>query len=441
MDKALRVQILRAAVRDRAFLTQAWRDVNPEDFPQREEVVVARAAVTFFEKYGSPIGPMLRSEADDIAAEMRFGEESKKRLHLLCADLVKPTQDLVSVRALVDRVRTLKKAAFFDKALEEITTSYEEDKLSAEVLAEIVEKAQKELRHTKLHARDYFTGLEDRQKRRKMTPEEARPCFLIGPLDKRISGPSRGELAIWLAPPSGGKGLALVHMSLAYAMQDWKVLHISLEDSATLVEDRMDACLTGLPLRSLKHLPNRLRKRYDRMLRYVKGSIRLVDGTEGGWTVSRVQRVWEELAQEGFVADVIVIDYDDELECEKQFKGDSARRFEFAEIYRRLRKLAATTNTIVWTAAQTSSKAEGKRQIVGKDIAEDYSKIRKVYLCISIGGTAEAPDEKYLFVVKNRTGRRNFGVTIATNYGAATFYDIEATARLKKSEVRNGKAA
>jgi hypothetical protein len=159
-----------------------------------------------------------------------------------------------------------------------------------------------------------------------------------------------------------------------------------------------------------------------------------VDGTEGGWTVTRIEKLWEQLKGEGFTADAIVVDYDDEIESEKTFKGESARRFEFADMYRRMRKAAARLKVIWWTAAQTSKKAETKKWVTGQDAAEDVSKVRKCFIAIGIGRDPEAEDDslRYLYVAAHKHDRSRFGVEIWSDYDSAIFYDREKTLRLRR---------
>jgi hypothetical protein len=214
------------------------------------------------------------------------------------------------------------------------------------------------------------------------------------------------------------------------------VLHITLEDPIEEVENRLDASIAGVAKNALVNFPIRLRKRLRKARTILKGKIRLVDGTEGGWTLAKIEQTWEELRQDGFIADAIVIDYDDELESPIQYKGDSAARMKSADIYRSLRKLAARLNIIVWTAAQGTRASEGHKIISGRDVAEDISKIRKVTLCIGIGKIDEYEDRKHLYVTRHRLDRSRFGVDICTDYGAGLFYDVEATNRLRAEERR-----
>lgn len=432
MDRDLRLQILRAVVRDRTFLKKAWRDIRAEDFPDREEVLVAQAGLGFYEKYEEPIGAMLKSEVDDLAGG-KLGADSRQRLKELVLKIQGGKVEAVSVQALVDRVKSLRKTAFYDTAVEEMLTAHEEGTLSSNFIADLVERANKELSADKIISHDYYDGLEKRIARRATDDSKRYPLSLIDPLDEKLQKlAGRGHLCLFMAPPNAGKGLALIHMAVAYALQGLNVLHITLEDPKEEVENRLDSCMTGIPLDKLKVLPNRLRKRWLRQRKHMRGKIKIIDGTDGGWGVTQVEKAWEQEKREGFVADVVIVDYDDEIECEKKFKGDAARRFEFAEIYRRLRKMAAKLDVILWTAAQGKRDTEGRKVLTMKDVAEDISKIRKAFVAIGIGSVPDIDNMKFLYVMRHKVGRSRFGVKIMSNYAAAIFYDREATMRMRR---------
>ena len=435
MDKELRLQILRAIVRDRSFLKQAYRDVRPEDFTDRGESLITKAALTFYEQYQEPIGAMLRSKVDELAGR-NMGAESKDKLRELITTIQSGQMELVSVKALIDRVKSLKKATFYDTALDEMLTAQDKGELDSELLASLVERANRELSADQIISTDYFNEdeLKKRIERRELWHDNKYPLFLIPELDNKIKGIGRGHLGMFVAPPNAGKGPALLHMDVAYAIQGLNVLHITLEDPKEEVENRLDAILTGIPLNKLRVLPNRLKKRWRRASRRMHGRIKIIDGTDGGWTITMVERAWENEKRNGFTADAITIDYDDELECEKQFKGESARRFEFAEIYRRLRRLAAKLDVIVWTAAQGTKATEGKKVITMKDVAEDFSKVRKAFLAIGIGADPKVANLKFLNVMRHRLDRSRFGVEVMSNFEAAIFYDVEASEAYRKAK-------
>lgn len=428
MDSALRLQLLRAAVRDRIFLKQAWHDISADDFPEQHETTVAKVALNFYAKYDEPIGSMLRTHALEQAQEDRLGSEAKKQLGVLLDSIQSGNLEPVSVKALVDRAKKLKKDRFYRDAVEEIISAHEEGNLTTTVLAELVDKAAKQLHDTGDASRDYLSGLDARIARRKMWDVRHKyPRLLIDPIDAKICAIGRGHLGIFLAPFASGKGMALLHVATAYALQGLKVLVITLEDPIDEVENRLDAQLTGIAMAKLRSLPKTLRRLYAIKRKQMHGNIKIIDGTEGGWTVERIERAWVREAQNNFVADAIIVDYDDELEPSRQHKGESARRMEFADMYRAMRKLAAKLNVIFWTAAQGTRGAEGKRILTGKDVAEDVSKVRKAFLAIGIGVDPEDRDKKYLYVIRHRLDRSRFGVEIFSDFGSAIFYDRERT--------------
>lgn len=429
MDRDLRLQILHAIVSDRQFLKSSARDIKPEDFTEREERAVAEAALTFWESFEDPVGSLLHSEVYALKTVQKFGTETKTKLRKLIETLQGELK-LVSVRALTSRVSALRQESFYEHAIDEILTAHEGGNLSPALLADLVDRAKVQLTGGTVPAHDLASDVDARVLRRSKGDEKKYPLLLIDPIDEKIRVIGRGHVGLWLAPYSGGKGMALVHTSVAYALQGYNVLYITLEDPKEEVENRFDSCVTGIPMRKLTTLPNRFKKRFRRAMTHIKGHIRVLDGRGGGWNCTRIEKTLEQLKREGFTVDCLVVDYDEELECEKPFKGDNARRFEFAEIYRRLIRMAANYDIILWTAAQGTRDSEGKKVITGKQIAEDISKARRVFIALGIGSDPKEPHMKHIHVLRHRLDRSRFGVDIVTDFDSAIFYDRAATMAL-----------
>jgi hypothetical protein len=432
VDIQLRQQILRALIKDAAFLKGNWQDITAPVFPEREEQLIAKTALTFYEKYREPIGGMIRSDTETLAGREHLSPETRKKLKIILDTLLSGKMELVSVKALTDRVKSLKKYSFYTSAVEEVLDLEHKGELDASAFEKIVARANRELHADKIISIDYATGLEKRIARRRLNSTKKYPLLMIDALDERIKAIGRGNTGMILAPFSSGKGLFLVHLDIAYAMQGWNVLHITLEDPLELVEDRLDACLTGLSLNKLHKLPKTLRRRFELRSKLLHARIQVVDGTGGEnaqeWTVAHIERVWRDFARDGFIADAIIVDYDEYLSPSRQFKGESARRFEFDDIYRGLTNIASKLNVLIWTAAQGTRASEGKWVVTGKDASEDISKIRKVFLAIGIGSDeANRPGMKYLYVCRHRLDRSRFGVEIYGDFEAAIFYDRPAS--------------
>jgi replicative DNA helicase len=275
-------------------------------------------------------------------------------------------------------------------------------------------------------------SLENRIARRRLASKVKRPFILIDEFDQRTKGPGRGDLGLLIALYKMGKSLMLAYLATAYALQKLNVLYFTLEDPVDEVEDRMDASMANMPIDKLNALPNKLRKRFRKFSAKVSGHIRIVDATEEGISVEQIEETWEHLRDQGFTADVIIIDYDDEIVPPRK---QTDRRHEFADIYRALRKLAAKTNTIMWTAAQTKRIGEKTKVITGNQLAEDISKIRKATVAIGIGQGEEHPDARYLFVAAHKRGRGKFGFSLMSSPDKGLFFDRERTSRL----IWNGK--
>jgi hypothetical protein len=444
MERELRLQILRAVARDKMFLKQSWRDVSPDDFTELPERIIAEASLKFYEKYEEPIGSMLRDAADNFATTQKFGVDKKKQLKELLDIIQLGKLEPVPVKALQDRVAALRRHSFYEHAVDQVLTMHEKGKLTPQTFEKVVEDAKHKLNGHGAHAVDYFAD-EELQKRiaqRKLFSDGKKvPKLYIDPIDEEIKALPRKAVGLWLAPWSSGKGMALIHTGLAYCTQGLNVLHITLEDPLKEVENRLDAAISGVATNKLISKPKTLRKEWQEKRKMIQGKLRIIDGTEGGWTVSRIERTWEELKCEGFEADAIIIDYDEYIECEKEFKGESAKRFSYDEIYKRLKELAAKTDTFVWTAAQTVRNAEDKKTVSGKDAAEDIGKIRKVFFAIGIGSDKQDSRVKHLYVMRHRGDKSRFGVDIMTNYEHGQFYDQEATRHFQRVQMKKQKYA
>ena len=304
MDIELRHQILRALARDRTFLKSSAHHITPQDFPTVEERLIAEAALTFYGMYTQPIGNLLRSTVEELVIQSKktVGSDTQERLKSLLGTLYGTKMELVSVQALEDRVLSLKRTTFYENAMEEILVAHEQNQLNPTLLSGLVERANRELGN-RLDVEDYLDQdeLERRIERRRLYADKQFPIFMIPVLDKAICGIGRGHTGLILAPFSSGKGMALLHLDRVYAMQGLNVLHITLEDPRELVESRLDAAISGIPMGKLERLPNRLRNKFYEMARQIRGRIKIIDGTDGGWTLTRIVQAVEQLRQEGLL--------------------------------------------------------------------------------------------------------------------------------------------
>jgi replicative DNA helicase len=247
---------------------------------------------------------------------------------------------------------------------------------------------------------------------------------MIEPLDAKVRAIARGQIGLIIAPYKRGKSLMLIWIAVAYVLQRLNVLFITLEDPPQDVEDRFDACITFLPIKKLEVMPRTFKERFLLFKRLIRSRLKIVDRTERKTTIRDIEAIIEEERNKGFIADAVIIDYDDEIAASKR---NSERRLELAEIYRDMRQLAAKKSLLVWTAAQSRRSTAQKRQLGGDDLAEDISKVLKVAMAISLGQGDWGPESIYLWVAAHKFDRQHVGANIMTNKNRMLIYDREKT--------------
>jgi hypothetical protein len=281
---------------------------------------------------------------------------------------------------------------------------------------------------------DYGETLEQRIRRREKERELTFPYLYIGPVDEAVRMAPRGQIQMVLAKYGTGKSLFMVHLSQVMALQGYNVLYFTLEDPVSMVENRLDASLSGIKLVNLIDRPNRLRRRFEEQWQKMRAKIQLVNATGGGWTVHRMEELWETMRNRGFIADVVIVDYDKKVEPAHRYTGDSAERMHSSEIYSELTNWAARDQIFMWVAAQAKrSNTERKSVVIGDDVAEDINKLREAGFAIGIGMAPKelemfGNDGRYLYIAKNRFGLQMMGWPIIGDFERGIFYDDERTA-------------
>lgn len=426
-------------VRDKLFLKDAGKVLDADDFKPRKEHqegygwprwVVASLALNYWETYKAPVAGMLGVEIEQYCKQNKVGEKQRQKLLQYRQRLRQTTLD--AGQAVTDKIIQYKQEKKRLESLEEMFQLQQQGELTNDRMLEICRDAIHVLNGKPKEVHELFQKqeIERRIQRRSDMMGREVPLLFIDPLDQKIRAIGPGQIGLWLAPWKRGKSLALIHTALAYTLQGLNTVFLSCEDPKHWVEDRFDAAVGQIPLSRLHELPNLVRLRYQQARRMLRARLTIVDATDENCSVSWIDQLLEGLREEGNVADALVIDYDDEIQPPRRYKADaSTRRFEFADIYKELRRLAARRQIILWTASQTRRSAQKKKIVSGEDTAEDISKIRKVTLAIGIG-QGDFEESFYLWVDAHRMDRDKQGVTIMHNKEKGVFYDRARTRRL-----------
>lgn len=425
--------------KDRVFLAQAGHLLTPQDFKPRgngqehgrERWILSQLALEHFEKYREPIGNHLTSEVISYAKTQRMGAKQQEQLSDFAEETLE--QKVTAVERLTEKVLQYKRERIKATCVQELIQLQSEGQLTNERWWELCQKGMDTLSVDIFKTKDYLEDLDARIERRKNSRDVRFPLLLIDPLDVQVRGIARGHLGLIMAPWKRGKSLALIWLAMAYALQRLNVLYITLEDPLEDVEDRFDAAATQLPLKKLATMPRRVRQRFRLFKRMMRTKIHIHDGCEQQMTVPMIEALYEKKRNEGFTADAIFVDYDDEI---KATKKQEERRMEFSDIYRQMRQLAARKQAILWTAAQTRRQTEHLKVLSGDTLAEDISKIRKVSMAIAIGQGDWGEDSLYYWVAAHKFDRQHVGCNVMADKERMLIYDREGTLRAMKEHAR-----
>ena len=432
-------ELLSFLVNDREFLKAASYLLTEEDFGKiqahegMERQIIARLALNFWNRYKEPLGKLLRVELQEYLRTQKWNEKTNQRL-LDYGDSLTNGHKRIAPDLLMDKVKKYKVERKLRLAMTEMTSMIELGTFTTDSFLKLAREAVESVSKGETRPVDIFSDkeLERRITRRLLQQRRERfPVLLIDPIDRVIRVIARKHLGLILAPYKRGKSLFFIWLALAYILQGLNVLYFTLEDPREDVEDRFDACATYLPISRLVEMQNKFRDRFQRYRRLVRSKLKVVDATDGTMTVSGIENAYERERNRGFMADALIVDYDDEI---RPMRKQVERRFEFADIYRDFRAVLARHGLLGWTASQTRRDSEDLKIIGGKHLAEDVSKIRKASFAMSLGKGEWGEESIFLWVAAHRYDQMHVGGNIITDKERSLFYDRDKTLEREELE-------
>lgn len=245
---------------------------------------------------------------------------------------------------------------------------------------------------------DYFDDVNKRLSKDFRVPISAMPG-----LDELIGGGvSPGELAVVIAPPGGGKSMALVKFAANALLKGKKIVYYSMELSEEVIGQRFDACINDIALKNVWEFPEYITERLSE-LRKLGGGLKIKEFLEGGVTVNTIKAHLKVLEMEGFVPDVIFIDY---IGLMKPIGAYAEKRHALTDIAEGLRNIANNYGIPIWTAHQTNRTAIQEERITTAHIGESLGIIATVDLALGLGrpDTLKEENKAMLGIIKNRNG-------------------------------------
>ena len=212
-------------------------------------------------------------------------------------------------------------------------------------------------------------------------------------------GLGKGELGVVIAPTGAGKSMALVHLGSEALKVGKNVVHYTLELSEGAVGLRYDSCLSGLPLKDLFSLKDKV---YETCIQ-VPGELILKEYPTKTASPRTLRNHLEKLVKKGKKIDLVIVDYGDILRPTNNFRE---KRNELESIYEDLRAIAQEYKCPIWTASQTNRSGLNAEIITMEAISEAFNKCFIADFIFSISRTVENKNNNTarMFIAKNRNG-------------------------------------
>lgn len=192
-------------------------------------------------------------------------------------------------------------------------------------------------------------------------------------------GYGKGDLVLIFGNPKGGKSWAIIAMAAEAVKLGFKVVYYALELGESYVGKRFDACLSGV---SVDKIDGSHRNKLENLINNLPGELIIKEYSPKRASLSTIENHLNNLRiQEGFVPDVIFIDYLDLLKnksVRKEVKDD------IDDVYVDAKGLAKELGIPIVSPSQANRTGAGKKIIEGSNIAGSYNKIMIGDIVISL---------------------------------------------------------
>jgi RecA/RadA recombinase len=217
--------------------------------------------------------------------------------------------------------------------------------------------------------------------------------------DITSGGLGRNELGVVIAPTGAGKSMVLVHLGVQALREGKNVIHYTLELQDTVVANRYDSCLTGLPLTEIKSFKDEILEEVKK----VQGSLIIKEYPTKSASTNTIKAHLEKLRKRGIKPGMIIVDYGDLLRPTVIRKE---KRNELESIYEEMRGISNEFDCPVWTASQTNRSGLNAEVVTMESISEAFSKCFVADLIFSVSRTVEDKQANTgrIFIAKNRNG-------------------------------------
>lgn len=229
-------------------------------------------------------------------------------------------------------------------------------------------------------------------------------------------GYGAGELIVICGGPSTGKSFFLINLAKRALDIGKNVVYITLELAEGLIGKRFDSLISGITINELENRKADVIECVQKYTERTKSKLKIKQYPTKKATVSTLQVYLDLLKRsEGFVPDLLVVDYADILKS--NHRGEAKKRFELESVYEELRGLAVELNLPIVTASQANKNSTYSEYVTMADMSESYSKAAISDIVLGINRRADGNLVNYgtIYIAKNRGFGRD-GLILPLSY-------------------------
>lgn len=396
-DKSFQEKILQAMVIDRNWATQFTEVLDVGFFEFSYLKKVASTYVGYYNKYKE--FPSLDLLATIVAGELKnpADEAIRGQVHDFLVR-VSENRELGDLGYVKEKSLDFCKRAGLQKALEQSIEFIETEKY--EKVVDIIKQAISA-------GNEHSPGLDladDIDARYSETFRRVVPTG-ITELDQRKvlnGGLGAGELGVVIAPTGVGKSHFLVNVGAQALLQGKNVLHYTFELNERAVGVRYDSHLLDIDSIECFDHKNLIKEFYENNTETL-GRLRIKYYPTGGATVNTLRSHIDKLTVQGFVPDLLIIDYAGIMRSTEKYE---LLRLELKKIYEELRSFANELDIPVWTATQSNKEGADKDYVDLTNMAEAYGQAHVADFVLGLSRKALNKSTGYgnIFIAKNRAG-------------------------------------
>ena len=421
-DEEFQNGLVALALRDTAFMRRCSHLLVPAHFDDIGNAGAVQIALRQFKQYGSAIDrASLKIAVADAIEKKVIGDADKK----IVVDRIKDafTHELPAAAPLEAKLADFARHQAVTAAIIKSVENLQKDDF--EGIEKSMRKALDVGANEEGDAYDYYAEIEARSQERKdkiagVKPPKGITTGIMGFDDLLYHrGWGRKELSVFMGSAKSGKSIALLNFAANASKAGYNVLHATLEVSARIISERLDAYVSDTNVRDLE---DNIIDVQTKIMRRASKSGRLIihEFPSGSMTPRMLRNLIEKYRNRGLIFDLVVVDYADIMAPDH--RTDNAIE-NSKEIYVGLRAIAFEFDCALLTATQSNREGVKAQTIKAEHVAEDFNKIRTADIVISINATEQerSEGEARLYFAASRNQESGFTMRVKQNYKKMQF--------------------